>query len=310
MQSLRFSLMTYNLGRPADWQKQSFLQALMVQGSCSHVQAEEIYKRTLSVPLHSEFVSYRHHFLKKFFSERSPDLLCLQEVVTLEEKKWLQEEGLDEGYESLGQELDRQDAWKCETLVAWKKERFHKIKSVPVHYEQASHLDPSIQRRPPNTIVILQDLLTQKTIAVCSTHLAGFNLAFKHAQNQAKKGDEQLEHDLACLCSISESDLCIYAGDLNATRKHYPQRFSLLDRAGFKSDIDHRVATVFDINLKSKKNEGAPKKVKLDHVALKCQEAATVVFAVKEDFLLDPSEDLFLASDHMPLFYEIQIQGV
>lgn len=298
--------MTYNLGRPADWQKQSFLQACLQQGSCSHARAEELYRTIMLPPLGEDFIHYRRKVLKDFFSVRSPDILCLQEVVTLEEKKWLQEEGLGEIYESVGEEVARADLWQCETVVAWKKDRFRKIKSVHVQYEQAPYLAPPIQRRPPNTMVLLQDLVIQKTVAVCSAHLAGFNLGFKKPEQQAKKGDEQLQHDLDYLGTMS--DFCIYAGDLNATRKHYPARFALLETAGFLSDIDHRVATVFDLNLKSKKNEGAPKKVKLDHVAVKCHEAATIAFTVKEDFPLDPASDLFLASDHVPLFYDIEIE--
>lgn len=135
-------------------------------------------------------------------------------------------------------------------------------------------------------------------------HLRGFSLADKaNSPKMAKPGDYQAEFDLDKQAQ-QPTDLCIFAGDLNATPKHYPERANILRRRGYITDETDMTPTVYDGNLE---NDGSPEAVRLDYIFVKAQNGKRVHIQSEQPKRTELNDFSNRPSDHLPIGARVTI---
>jgi endonuclease/exonuclease/phosphatase family metal-dependent hydrolase len=114
----------------------------------------------------------------------------------------------------------------------------------------------------PDTMVLLEEVNSEKTFCVTSAHFRGFSLA-NIEEDKAGWGDNQVRYDLNTM-EAANADYCLIAGDYNVTEKHYRKRLNILEL-----DYEYDTArtphgpTIYDRNLKTW--SGIAMKATLDH---------------------------------------------
>ncbi len=239
----------------------------------------------------------------KALSEKC-DIVLLQEVIA-EEIFQIHKVMPDFEY-CIAKDIEREKVC-VDTLVMWNQKRFNKISPQGAE---------TTQRR--STMVLLQDVTTQKVIQVASLHARGFNI-IKPSQGVSEGENLAGDQDVVDMLNRAntfdlKADIKIFGGDFNSEYEHLlttndrdsilaQRRFKLLEEEGYIY-INNSVSTCFNQFLTTKQGREDGLCV-LDHLFVKSTDGGEIQGKHLDEFSY-PLEDISVnPSDHRPVIFSI-----
>lgn len=288
-----YTIVSWNVARETDFAALLSIQNKMKEKSLTFSKARQeiLEEQDLDLRLTEEGKGIRAHLFQQEFQRlSSTDIICLQESYELEDEDlaaWLP------GYSSFSFKTES----SSDCMILWNSQKFTLLGHAQLKHDPGyiPDVDPTA-----DTMVLLQDNKNGTKLCVTSTHLRGFDLSATDLSQQARPmvGDNQIRYNLATMKVAPQADLHICAGDYNATFKHHPKRFEILQKEGYVTDEMDTLPTHYDAHLR--KRDGSPEEVKLDYIFAKASCCASVQITKIPNISWELT-NLERPSDHLPV---------
>ncbi len=289
-----YHVVSWNVAAWSDYSNICAMKREMGKNQTFTAARDALLTGTFQRASHEEREERRQIFRRAFQQFGNPDIICLQESSELD-RNYLTSV-LPPGYAFFS--YQNESGREC-TLV-WKAAKF-----ALDHYAQLTY-DPEQIRSfnsNPDTIGLLRDRTNGAQICVGSIHLRGFSLAAP-VPDKALAGDNQARYTLDTMAGI-QADVYIFAGDLNATREHYLNRFQIIEQHKYNTDEADVAPTIYDASLKESDNK-TPKAVKLDYIFARGSDRTQVQIHQAPLQNVPLMQFAERASDHLPVAATIQ----
>ena len=265
----------------------------------------------------NKFLDSIANLRNKLLSETAKDLARLADVYALQEVMSNDRKDIkvfiNEGFQIIRPPRANNSTY-TDTAIAIHPKKFHNISNRSLTIETTDF-----------AAAVATENATGKKIAFISGHISGFNIDAadeKIMKEGASPGDHEIEMLINALNeNFSDCDSIFIGADMNAIYERYPDRFKLLEDAGF---VVHRTHQPTNKMSRGFGGNTTPKTVdrELDYIFVKHKENRFVAFLRRlfkketikisiennrSQLTLNPNSS---PSDHLPVFLKVEEKNV
>lgn len=303
-QNRAYSIVSWNIGLDRDFANLCSVRDAMKAGVSQGTALNTVFATPFAKrPVTEQDKQQRlANFQGAFTSFNHPDIICLQECRDIDTQAI---QNMLPGYTLLTSQ--QAGGATPHHIVAWRSDKF-----TLVNMGWANYTGTGITQAP-DLGVCLQDKQNGTSIAVCSTHLQGYNLDIANIpdpveQQKQIQRSECLIPQIGCDLSMMKAfnaDIHVLAGDFNTTRTHLPEFFKWFESCAYITGITDTSPTVFDGNLKQA--DGTPAPIRLDHIYVRGNGNTKASFNFNQLAGSNLNDFSNRASDHLPVAGTISV---